>query len=183
MQSPAPRFRVALPLLLGTIACARGAPDPVPRPEALGALRQLERCYELLHQHVGALLAAPRALDSVGSERLQVEAGRFARSLEALQPQFEEATAALSTDQLEGILPLWERMALAQGAFALLRQEALALSRDANVTPGELRDLARTMEAALELALASEREAADRLAIESLPQDAPIHPRVLSAIS
>jgi hypothetical protein len=74
-----------------------------------------------------------------------------------LERDFEETTAALSTAQLELILPLWERMAFAHAGFVMLQEEAAALGGDPMVEPAELHELVGELSAVLEFAAEMQR--------------------------
>ncbi len=142
-------------------ACAPAMPALI-RPEGQTALVQLGVHYADMHAGAQAILSYTDAAGE-SQERLQVVAGRLATELGALQQDFEETTAALRTDQLDAILPLWERMAMAQAGLSMLQQEAAELGQDPAVDPDELQAVAEQLEAVLELALAGQQGALENL--------------------
>jgi hypothetical protein len=74
-----------------------------------------------------------------------------------LEEDFAKTTAALSTAQLELILPLWERMAFAHAGFVMLQEQAVALGGDPALEPAELHDLAAQLSAVLDFAAEIQR--------------------------
>jgi hypothetical protein len=80
-----------------------------------------------------------------------------------LEEDFEKTTAALSTAQLELVLPLWERMAFAHAGFAMLQEEAVALGGDPALQPAELHDLAAELSAVLDFAVEIQRMVLNQL--------------------
>jgi hypothetical protein len=129
-------------------------PDPMPlrADESRAALASLGQEYGDLQLWVRAIAAATDTLPPQSSERAQALAQQLARLIRPLEAVFEEATASLSTAQLELILPLWERMAFAHAGFALLEEEAAALGGDPSLQPAELHDLVAQLSAVLDFA-------------------------------
>ena len=129
-------------------------PDPMPlRPDlSREALASLGQEYGDLRLWATAIAATTDTLSPESSERTRVLAQQLARLIHPLEQGFEETTAALSTAQLEMILPLWERMAFAHAGFALLEEEAAALGGDPALQPEELQELVVQLTAVLEFA-------------------------------
>jgi hypothetical protein len=129
-------------------------PDPVQlRPDlSREALISLGQEYSDLQQWVAAVAAATDTLSAQDSERSRVLAEQLARLIRPLERDFEETTAALSTDQLELVLPLWERMAFAHAGLVMLQEEAAALGGDPALQPAELRELVVQLSAVLDFA-------------------------------
>ncbi len=149
-------------LAMSLAACAPAMPALI-RPEGQTALVKLGSHYADMHAGAQAILSYTDTANGGSHERLQVVAGRLASELGALQQDFEETTAALRTDQLDAILPLWERMAMAQAGLSMLQQEAVELGQDPAVDPSELQAVAEQLEAVLELALAGQQGALENL--------------------
>ena len=168
--------------LLGlALGCGRpDDPDGRP-PTAYGALRDLEQKYVALEQRAERL--QDLAADSAVSERLRIEAAAISRELGSLQGSFEITTAALSTEQLSAILPMWERIALAQAGFALLQEDAAGLEADPRLTGAEVRSLAEAISAVAAYARVSGQTAVARLTgrlrIVRLRPDGLAHDRAL----
>jgi hypothetical protein len=80
-----------------------------------------------------------------------------------LEGDFEKTTAALSTNQIDLVLPLWERMAFAHAGFVMLQEKAAALGQDPTIEPAELHDLAGQLSAVLEFAAEIQRLVLDQL--------------------
>jgi hypothetical protein len=127
------------------------------------ALASLGQEYGDLQQWAAAIAAATDTLASENSERARVLADQLARLIRPLEEDFERTTAALSTAQLELILPLWERMAFAHAGFAMLEEQAAALGVDPMLEPAELHDLAAELSAVLEFAAEIQRLVLDQL--------------------
>lgn len=138
----------ALTLVLAT------EPDPLPLRADLSreALASLGQEYGELRVWATAIAATTDTLSPGSSERTRVLAQQLARLIRPLEQGFEETTAALSTAQLEMILPLWERMAFAHAGFALLEEEAAALGGDPGLEPAELQEFVAQLTAVLEFA-------------------------------
>jgi hypothetical protein len=96
-------------------------------------------------------------LPGAASERARALADQLARILDPLEGDFENTTAALSTDQLERVLPLWERMAFAHAGFAMLQEQAAALGSDPALEPEELHQLATELSAVVDFATQIQR--------------------------
>lgn len=155
--------------LLGLLVAGCGPGVPSVAPEGgHDALVRLGARYADLHAGAEAILNGgspldPEAGEQLAAERLQVIAGQLAGELAHVEHDFEQTTASLRTDQLDAILPLWERMAMAQAGLSLLRDEALQLREDPSVQPYELLAVAEQLEAVLELALAGQQGALEGL--------------------
>ena len=121
------------------------------------ALASLGQEYGELQQWVAAISETTDTLPLGDSERARVLADQLAQLMLPLEEDFENTTAALSTAQLELILPLWERMAFAHAGFAMLQEEAAALGGDPTVEPAELNDLVGELSAVLEFAAEIQR--------------------------
>jgi hypothetical protein len=122
------------------------------------ALTSLGQEYGNLQQWASAIAATTDSLPAHSSERARVLADQLARLISPLEEDFEETTAALSTAQLELVLPLWERMAFAHAGFVMLQEEAAALGQDPALSPAELRVLADELSAVLEFAAEIQRQ-------------------------
>jgi hypothetical protein len=126
-------------------------------------LAKLGQEYDDLQQWASAIAETADTLSPNGVERARVLAGQLARLMSPLEADFERTTAALSTDQLETVLPLWERMAFAHAGFLMIKEEALALGGDPTLDPAELQSLAAELSAVLDLAAEMQRQVLDRL--------------------
>jgi hypothetical protein len=80
-----------------------------------------------------------------------------------LEEDFQKTTAALSTSQLELVLPLWERMAFAHAGVVMLQEEAIALGGDPALQPAELHNLAADLAVVLGFATEIQRMVLDQL--------------------
>lgn len=127
------------------------------------ALVSLGQEYGDLQQWVTAVAAAADTMDSENAERARVLADQLAKLMRPLEQDFEKTTAALSTNQLELILPLWERMAFAHAGFALLQERASTLGLDPTIEPSELHELAAQLQAVLDFAAEIQRLALTQL--------------------
>jgi hypothetical protein len=127
------------------------------------ALISLGQEYGDLQQWAAAIAATTDTLRSENSEGARMLADQLARLMRPLEEDFQRTTAALSTDQLELILPLWERMAFAHAGFVMLQEQAVALGGDPALQPGELQDLAAQLSAVLEFAAEIQRLVLDQL--------------------
>ena len=121
------------------------------------ALASLGAEYDDLQQWAAAISETTDTLPLGDSERARVLADQLAQLMLPLQEDFEKTTAALSTAQLELILPLWERMAFAHAGFAMLQEEAAALGGDPMVEPAELHNLVGELSAVLDFAAEIQR--------------------------
>jgi hypothetical protein len=79
-------------------------------------------------------------------------ADKLARLIGPLERDFENTTAALSTNQLDLVLPLWERMAFAHAGLTMLEEQAAALGGNPETDPAELHDLASQLSVVLDFA-------------------------------
>lgn len=150
----------ALTFALGTLG--PGAPQ-LRVDTSRAALASLGQEYGDLHQWTVAILAATDTLQPESAERARVLAGQLARLIGPLEQDFERTTAALSTTQLDLVLPLWERMAFAHAGFVMLQEEATALGDDPALDPAELHELAVQLSAVLDLAVEMQRLVLDEL--------------------
>src|SRR5687768_8323138 len=114
------------------------------------ALISLGQEYGELQQWATAVAEATDTLQS--PERARALAYQLARLLDPLEGDFEETTAALSTAQLEQILPLWERLVFAHAGVLLLQEQASSLGTDPALDPSEVHDLAFQLSAVLDFA-------------------------------
>lgn len=121
------------------------------------ALASLGQEYGHLQQWAAAIAQTTDTLPLGDSERARVLADQLAQLILPLEGDFEKTTAALSTAQLELVLPLWERMAFAHAGFVMLQEEAAALSGDPMVEPAELHQLVGELSAVLEFATEMQR--------------------------
>jgi hypothetical protein len=127
------------------------------------ALTALGQEYGDLQLWAAAIAATTDTLPSENSERARALAHQLARIMSPLEADFERTTAALSTEQLESVLPLWERMAFAHAGFAMLQEQAVALGGDPTLEPAELHDLAAQISAVLDFAAEIQRLVLDHL--------------------
>jgi hypothetical protein len=137
-----------------TLVLGRLAPVPEPRPDdpSRAALTTLGEEYDELQLWAAAVAATTDTLPGAASERARALADQLARILDPLESDFENTTAALSTDQLERVLPLWERMAFAHAGFAMLQDQAAALGSDPALEPEALHQLATELSAVVDFA-------------------------------
>lgn len=123
------------------------------RPDtSRAALISLGQDYGDLRQWAEAIVEETDTLDSGDAERARTLAQQLVRVIGPLEEDFENTTAALSTNQLEQVLPLWERMVFAHAGFLLLQEEAASLGTDPALDPAELRDVASQLSAVLDFA-------------------------------
>jgi hypothetical protein len=123
------------------------------------ALVSLGQEYGNLQQWAAAI-----ATDTLENpERARAIAYQLARVMGPLEEDFEQTTAALSTTQLEQILPLWERMVFAHAGFAMLQERASTLGVDPTLDPAELHDLADELSAVLDFAAQIQQMVLDEL--------------------
>jgi hypothetical protein len=127
------------------------------------ALTSLGQEYGDLQEWVTAIAVTTDTLPAANAERARVLADQLARLMGPLEGDFARTTAALSTTQLETILPLWERMAFAHAGFVLLQEQAAALGGDPALEPAELHALAAELSAVLDFAVEIQRMALTRL--------------------
>lgn len=134
------------------------------RPDSSqAALRSLGQEYGDLQQWVAAISETADTLPAGSSESARVLADQLAHLMLPLEEDFENTTAALSTAQLELVLPLWERMAFAHAGFVMLQEEAAALGGDPGMEPFELHALVEELSAVLELAAEMQRQILNQL--------------------
>jgi hypothetical protein len=143
------------------------APAPIAlRPDtSRAALATLGEEYGELQQWAVAILATTDTLQPASSERARALADQLARLLSPLEGDFENTTAALSTNQLDLVLPLWERMAFAHAGLVMLQEQAAALGQDPAIAPAELHDLAFQLSAVLDFAEEIQRMVLDQLTV------------------
>jgi hypothetical protein len=128
------------------------------RPDSSqAALTSLGQEYDDLQQWVAAIAETADTLPAGSSEHARVLADQLADLILPLEEDFEKTTAALSTAQLELVLPLWERMAFAHAGFVMLQEEAAALGGDPGMQPFELHELVGELSAVLEFAAEMQR--------------------------
>jgi hypothetical protein len=94
---------------------------PLRADTSRAALISLGQQYGDLQQWATAVVEATDTL--VNPERARALADQLARVMEPLEGGFEKTTAALSTSQLEQILPLWERLVFAHAGVMPLPWE------------------------------------------------------------
>lgn len=134
------------------------------RPDmSRAALASLGQEYGDLQQWAAVIVATTDTLQPQSAERARALAGQLARLMGPLEHDFEETTAALSTTQLELVLPLWERMAFAHAGLAMLQEQVAALGGDPGMDPAELHDLAAQLSAVLDFAVEIQRLVMDEL--------------------
>ena len=141
-------------LVILTVTVASFSTETIPlRPDvSREELARLGQEYGDLQLWVAAIAASTDTISEEDAERARVLADQLARLMRPLEKDFERTTAALSTAQLEQILPLWERMAFAHAGFVLLQEEAADLGGDPSLHPAELRELTDELAAVLEFA-------------------------------
>lgn len=125
------------------------------------ALESLGDEYWQLQQWATAVAQTTDTLDS--AERARVLADQLARLMQPLEGDFENTTAALSTSQLEQVLPLWERLVFAHAGVVLLQEQAASLGLDPSLDPSELQDLAHQLSVVLDFASEIQRMLLDEL--------------------
>jgi hypothetical protein len=122
------------------------------------ALTSLGQEYDRLQQWAAAIAATTDTMPGGSSERARVLADQLAQLMLPLEEDFQKTTAALTTAQLELVLPLWERMAFAHAGFVMLQEEAAALGGDPAMEPFELHELVGELTAVLEFAAEMQRQ-------------------------
>jgi hypothetical protein len=153
-------------LVLNLVSFGTGA-VPLREDSSRAALATLGQKYGDLQQWAAAIAATTDTLPSVDPERARVLADQLAHLIAPLERDFENTTAALSTAQLEQILPLWERMAFAHAGFVMLEDRAVALGGDPALDPSELHELVTQLSAVLDLATEMQRQVLTRLTTPS----------------
>jgi hypothetical protein len=141
-----------------------GSGDYSLRPDSSqAALTSLGQEYGQLQQWVTAIAETADTIPAGSSERARVLADQLAQLMLPLEEDFENTTAALSTAQLELVLPLWERMAFAHAGFVMLQEEAAALGGDPAMGAFELHELVGELSAVLEFAAEIQRQVLSQL--------------------
>jgi hypothetical protein len=141
-----------------------GSGDYSLRPDSSqAALTSLGQEYGQLQQWVTAIAETADTIPAGSSERARVLADQLAQLMLPLEEDFENTTAALSTAQLELVLPLWERMAFAHAGFVMLQEEAAALGGDPAMGAFELHELVGELSAVLEFAAEIQRRVLSQL--------------------
>jgi hypothetical protein len=151
---------LALPALTAiTLVLVSLGPAPLPEraDTSEAALTTLGQEYDQLRLWASAIVATTDTLNSGQSERARALADQLARVLGPLEGDFEKTTAALSTSQLDMVLPLWERMAFAHAGLVMLQEKAASLGDDPAIQPAELYQLATELSAVLDLATETQR--------------------------
>jgi hypothetical protein len=147
--------------------------DPLPSriDTSHTALASLGQEYDQLQQWATAIAVTTDTLSVESSERARALAFQLARLMSPLEEDFARTTAALSTAQLDLVLPLWERMAFAHAGFAMLQEQAAALGGDVALDPAELHDLVAQLSAVLDFATEVQQMVLDQL---TTPPDTPV---------
>lgn len=157
-------FALTIPVAFTLAFASFGTGGMPPRTDSSrAALMSLGQEYGDLQQWAAAIATASDTLGPENPERARVLADQLARLMGPLEQDFENTTAALSTSQLELILPLWERMAFAHAGFALLQERAATLGLDPVIDPSELHDIAAQLQGVLDFAAEIQRLALNQL--------------------
>ena len=141
----------------------RGHAEPLRADTSQAELAQLGQEYGDLRVWASAIGAAADTLPAGNSETARVLAEQLARLLRPLEQDFERTTAALSTAQLETVLPLWERMAFAHAGLVMLEEQADSLGSDPALDPSALHDLVDQLSGVLDFASDIQEQVLDRL--------------------
>lgn len=151
------RILILVGVAAATVNLASFGTDGLPlRPDtSRAALVSLGQEYGDLQQWALAVAEATDTLES--AERARALAHQLARVMGPLEEDFEKTTAALSTAQLEQILPLWERLVFAHAGVVLLQEQASSLGIDPALDPSEVHDLAFQLSAVLDFAAEIQR--------------------------
>ena len=146
------RIMVLMGVTVVSLNLAMPAGDPVALRADMSqaAIESLGDEYWQLQQWATAVAQTTDTLDS--AERARVLADQLARVMQPLEGDFERTTAALSTSQLEQVLPLWERLVFAHAGVVLLQEQASSLGLDPSLDPSELHDLAYQLCVVLDVA-------------------------------
>jgi hypothetical protein len=156
---------VGVVVLSGNLATSSSEIMPLRPDTSKAALVSLGEEYWQLQQWASAVV---EATDTLGSaERARALADQLARVIQPLEGDFEETTAALSTSQLEQILPLWERLVFAHAGVVLLQEQASSLGLDPALDPSELHDLAFQLSVVLDFASEIQRLVLSELIAET----------------
>lgn len=135
-----------------------------PRPDtSRAALVNLSREYGDLRVWAEAIAETTDTLDAGNSELARALAHQLVRLIGPLEENFEKTTAALSTGQLEQVLPLWERMVFAHAGFLLLQEEAASLGGDPALDPSRVYDVAAQLSVVLDFAAEIQRRILEEL--------------------
>jgi hypothetical protein len=153
----------AIAALTFALVSLKTAPMALRPDTSQAALTSLGKEYGDLQLWTGAILAATDTLEPASAERARVLADQLARLIGPLEGDFEKTTAALTTNQIDLVLPLWERMAFAHAGFVMLQEKAAALGQDPATVPAELHDLAGQLSAVLDFATEIQRLVLDQL--------------------
>ncbi len=153
------------------LASYNGGTMPLRGDSSRAALVTLGQEYGDLQQWAAAIAEATDTLES--AEHARALAHQLALVMSPLEEDFEKTTVALSTSQLEQILPLWERMVFAHAGFALLRERASTLGFDPALDPSELHDLAYELTVVLDFAAQIQQ-----MVLTELIQPAPVPTRL-----
>jgi hypothetical protein len=146
-----------LSALLSSLASFGTGTVPPRADTSRAALVSLGQEYGDLQLWAEAIAQAADTLDAENAERARALAHQLAKVIRPLEEDFEKTTAALSTSQLEQILPLWERMVFAHAGFLLLEEQAASLGVDPTLEPSELQDLASQLSVVLDVAAEIQR--------------------------
>ena len=140
-------------------------PEPTPlRPDtSRAALATLGQEYGDLQLWASAILVTTDTLPADGSESARAMAHQLAQLVSPLEEDFAQMTTALSTAQLELVLPLWERMAFAHAGFAMLAEQIAQLGGDPALQPAELHELAEQLSVVLDVAAELQRMVLEQL--------------------
>ena len=152
---------VGVTLLSLNLAMPGGKTVSLRPDKSQAALENLGDEYWQLQQWANAVAQTTDTLDS--AERARVLADQLARVMQPLEGDFEKTTAALSTSQLEQVLPLWERLVFAHAGVVLLQEQASSLGLDPSLDPSELQDLAYQLSVVLDFASEIQRMLLDEL--------------------
>jgi hypothetical protein len=150
----------ALTLAIGSI---RSRPIVLRTDNSRVALADLGQEYEDLRQWTEAVLAATDSTQPANAERARVLADQLARVIGPLEKDFERTTAAMSTSQIDQVLPLWERMAFAHAGLVMLQEQATSLGDDPSSGAEELHDLANQLSAVVDFATQIQQLILDQL--------------------
>jgi hypothetical protein len=141
----------------------RGHAEPLRADTSRAELAQLGQEYGDLRVWASAIGNAADTLPASNTEAARVLADQLARLLRPLEQDFERTTAALSTAQLEAVLPLWERMAFAHAGLVMLQEQADSLGGDPGLDPTALHDLVDQLSGVLDFASDIQEQVLDRL--------------------
>jgi hypothetical protein len=138
-------------VVLGAVGCGKlSAPAPA-RLSVSAAADTLGDHYAALEVLADSVGAAQAADDATPSELVQVTAQNLARRIQTLSSDYVTLSLAMTAADYERGLSLWMRLALAQAALDLLREDAARLGSDPTTGPDDVRDLADRLSGVLEL--------------------------------